>query len=216
MNNDTKKRTMKTPAAFVGRRVNPDKWNIPAGYGLCRMTQKLHHEDDLLVTFAHWKFEKQFLLDNGIYVEDAEWLSEAGYDLIMDKLEALGMTAYYVEYPALPFPGSQPEASDEDDSAALIDGEIAATVDCIRQAQQQAERIATNIYDMKNTLESLLKTRGSNWTDDDGYARLAAPGVRVNYRREELDALILQDPVKYAWLKQYRHESTVAGRVVVK
>jgi hypothetical protein len=112
-----------------------------------------------------------------------------------------------------------PEADTDDEYQAqheALENEIAATVRDIRQQQEAAERAAIAIYELKNRLEALLKERGSNWQDEDGYARLAAPGVRVNYSREALDSLILNDPLQYGWLKQYRKESELAARVVVK
>lgn len=98
------RRTMHNPAAFIGKRIDPLRWEIPAGYHLCRKTGKLHHEDDLLVTFDHTRFERSFLREHGILVEDAEWLSEEGYDEIMDVLERLGLRDYYInggEFPGI-------------------------------------------------------------------------------------------------------------------
>lgn len=96
------------------------------------------------------------------------------------------------------------------------DEEIAALVGCIRQQQQRAEDAAAAISAFKDRLEALLAARGENWSDEDGYARLVAPSVRVAYPREELDKLILADPAQYGWLQQYRKESNCAGRVMVK
>jgi hypothetical protein len=97
-----------------------------------------------------------------------------------------------------------------------LDEEIAGIVSRIRDYQQTAEDLAEKIYTLKDRLEMLLKQRGSNWSDDDGYARLASPGVRINYNTTALDSLILNDPLRYGWLKDYRKESTVAGRILVK
>ena len=93
----TMKHYMSNPAAFVGRRVDPNAWHIPDGYALCRKTWKLQREKDLLRTFAHHLFPREFLLQHGIYIEDADWLSNEGYDEIMDVLCRLGLYDAYVE-----------------------------------------------------------------------------------------------------------------------
>jgi len=109
--------------------------------------------------------------------------------------------------------GGNPEA---DLDAPDSDDEIAAIVGRIRDYQAQAEDIAEKVYALKDRLELLLKKRGTNWSDDDGYARLTAPGVRANYNLSALDALIINDPLRYGWLKDYRKESALAARVMVK
>lgn len=91
----TAKRTIRNPEAFIGKRIDTTKWELPYGYDVCRMTGKFMAEDDLCVTFNHYAFEKSFLVANSIYIEDAEWLSEEGYDLIMAKLEQLGFYDAY-------------------------------------------------------------------------------------------------------------------------
>jgi hypothetical protein len=97
-----------------------------------------------------------------------------------------------------------------------LDEEIAGLVNRIRNYQQTAEDAAEKIYALKDRLELLLKERGANWADEEGYARLTAPGVRTNYNTSALDALIINDPLRYGWLKDYRKESAIAGRVMVK
>lgn len=89
------RRTMHNPAAFVGKHVDSTKWIIPAGYERCAMTGKLHAEADLERTFFHYAFPKAFLVANGIYVEDAAWLSDEGYDLIEATLDRLGLLEAY-------------------------------------------------------------------------------------------------------------------------
>lgn len=92
-----KKRTMRNPQAFIGKRVDSTKWNIPEGYSPCAMTGKLHPESDLTITFNHWAFDREFRIQNGINVYDAEWLSEEGYDLLMIRLQELGLEEAYHE-----------------------------------------------------------------------------------------------------------------------
>ena len=91
----TVKRTMRNPEAFVGKMIDSTKWNIPEGYERCELTGKLYREDDMTVSFPHYFFDKAFLREHRIYVEDAAWLSDEGYDIIMATLEKLGMMDFY-------------------------------------------------------------------------------------------------------------------------
>lgn len=112
-------------------------------------------------------------------------------------------------------PAADLDAEDTPETDALED-EIACTVHRIRQHQEAVERASASISELKDRLEALLKVRGSNWSDDDGYARLYGESKRVNYSAKVLDDLIAADPLKFGWLSSYRKESTLAGRVVVK
>jgi hypothetical protein len=91
------KRQMHNIAAFVGKRIDANRWAIPEGYRLCAKTWKLHPESRLERSFAHWVFPREFLLQHGIYVEDADWLSDEGHDEIMSVLECLGLRDAYNE-----------------------------------------------------------------------------------------------------------------------
>lgn len=86
------KRTMHNPEYFEGKRISVGKWNLPDGWDVCAYTGRLHRWDDLMVTFPHTRFDRQWLLDHNLYVEDAEWLSVEGWDQMVAKLEALGNT----------------------------------------------------------------------------------------------------------------------------
>lgn len=94
---ETQKRTIRNVAAFVGKVVDSTKWNIPNGYFKCEMTGKLFAEADLEHTFNHHFFNREFLVSNHIYCETAAWLSAEGYDIIMAKLEDLGVLEAYRE-----------------------------------------------------------------------------------------------------------------------
>lgn len=83
--------------ALTGKRIDPNKWKLPEGFKTCAMTGKLHPECALECSFSHWAFERSFLIEHGICIEDADWLSEEGYDLIMAKLESLGLLSQYRE-----------------------------------------------------------------------------------------------------------------------
>lgn len=89
------KRTIRNPQKFIGKKLNPGKWNLPESYVLCAKTGKLCKEADAIITFSHWMFNRKFLTANNIYVEDAQWLSEEGYDEIVAVLERTGK---YDEY----------------------------------------------------------------------------------------------------------------------
>lgn len=99
----TIKRTMHNPTAFLGKRIDETKWIITdARYQVCRMTYKLFDTAAGDPSFGHYHFEKQFLLDNGIYVEDAEYLSLEGFAQIQQALEDLGLWDQYIEEDAWP------------------------------------------------------------------------------------------------------------------
>lgn len=91
------KRTMTNPSKWIGKKVNPNKWQIPEGYQLCAKTGKMYAETSLWITFAHWFFDRSWLIEKGIMVEDAAWLSEEGYDEIMDVLKREGQWERYIE-----------------------------------------------------------------------------------------------------------------------
>ena len=91
------KRYIRTPEYFEGKRMNPNKWIIPQGWNLCEQSDRLYREEDLLLTFFDWVFPCQWLRDRNIYVEDASWLSQAGYDEIVDILVSEEKFDYYIE-----------------------------------------------------------------------------------------------------------------------
>jgi hypothetical protein len=61
-----------------------------------------------------------------------------------------------------------------------------------------------------------LEERGDNWSDEEGYARIISEGERIYYDTNALDKLIIEEPLRYGWLKDYRVTSTVQSRVQVK
>lgn len=99
---------------------------------------------------------------------------------------------------------------------AYIDQQIAERVEEVRDAQVQMGTLAERVERLKAELLALLEQKGSNWSDDTGYARLVAEGVRRTYDTKALDELIISDPLHYGWLTDYRKESTVRGGVQVK
>ncbi len=92
------KRTIKTPAAYQGKRLDPNKWTMPSGWGLCRMTGKFLPFEQLENTFPHHAFDKSVLVENGIYIEDADLLSDEGFDQIMAVLEKIGLISVYWQH----------------------------------------------------------------------------------------------------------------------
>ncbi|HOA23361.1 MAG TPA: hypothetical protein PK801_13195 [Aggregatilineales bacterium] len=101
-----------------------------------------------------------------------------------------------------------------------VDEEIAEMVALIREARERLSEVEEEVDPVvaraKQRLEMLLEYRGESWSDGTGYARLASEGTRVVYDAEALDNLIIEDPAKYGWLKQYRKEISVTGGVRVK
>lgn len=111
------KLTMHNPHQFVGKRIDPNRWEIPPNYARCAMTGKLHPIDALVITFRHHIFQWDWLVAHGIAIEDAAWLSNEGYDQIMDVLKREGRYEEYIESAfgmvqparAIPEPALDPE-----------------------------------------------------------------------------------------------------------
>ena len=97
-----------------------------------------------------------------------------------------------------------------------IDHKIEELVDLVRANQQRIATLEARITIAKDELRQLIEQRGENWSDDEGYARVSSEGVRKFYDTQALDELIITDPLRYGWLKDYRRETTVRARVLVK
>ena len=97
-----------------------------------------------------------------------------------------------------------------------LDERIAQLVAQVRAAQEEIGGLNAQIEQAKDALRTLLQTRGENWSDDAGYARLVAEGVRTSYDTKALDELIIKDPLHYGWLTDHRNESSVRSTVQVK
>lgn len=98
----------------------------------------------------------------------------------------------------------------------VIDAEIHALVQQVREHQNAIEDEEQAIQRIKARLVELLEARGANWSDDYGYARLAQEGRRIHYDTQALDELIITDPLRYGWLRDYRRETTVPSRVLIR
>lgn len=99
---------------------------------------------------------------------------------------------------------------------ATLDQQIAALVDIVRANQYRMDRLEARSRRAKAELHKLLQRRGENWSDDEGYARLVDDGERTSYDTRALDELLMDDPLRYGWLKDYRRKSKVSGGVRVK
>ncbi len=101
-----------------------------------------------------------------------------------------------------------------------IDEEVGELVSMIREAQERIGEVEAEVKPVidaaKERLKMLLAYRGESWSDDEGYARIVTDSVRCSYDAKGLDKLILEDPEKYGWLREYRHEYPVRGGVTVK
>lgn len=93
---------------------------------------------------------------------------------------------------------------------------IEETVELIRGHKSKIEELQQTIHELKDELRPLLELYGENWSDDDGYARLIAEGERHYYDSRMLDKLVLEEPLQYGWLTEYRVSSTTPGQVQVK
>lgn len=92
-NNSPAKKHM-TPGQIkhlTGKRVDLNKWHLPEGYWTCELTGKLYPEAQLECSFPHYLFDRDMLVANRIYVEDAAWLSNEGYEIILTKLKNIGV-----------------------------------------------------------------------------------------------------------------------------
>lgn len=97
-----------------------------------------------------------------------------------------------------------------------LDMRIEDIVEEIRAYREQVEQLEICITELKAELGHLLEQRGENWSDDKGYARLVSEGERISYNTSALDQLLISDPLRYGWLKDYRVKSPVRGAVQVK
>ena len=99
---------------------------------------------------------------------------------------------------------------------ASVDQEISELVESVRDIQTTMAGMEEKIKAAKDRLRMLLTQKGENWSDGSGYARLMSDSVRTSYDTKSLDQLIITDPLRHGWLKEYRKEFTVRGGVQVK
>lgn len=97
-----------------------------------------------------------------------------------------------------------------------LDERIAEQVDIIRAHQERIAHLDSRMQAARTRLYELLSERGESWSDDEGYARLVEEGERTSYDVHALDELIINDPLRYGWLKDYRKTTTTRGGVRVK
>ncbi len=102
------------------------------------------------------------------------------------------------------------------DAGNDLDQQIAERVDLVRGIQERIVTLQEKIEAAKVELRDLLEQKGSNWSDSEGYARITSEGVRTSYETKLLDLLIIKDPLRYGWLKDYRKESPIRSGIQVK
>jgi hypothetical protein len=100
--------------------------------------------------------------------------------------------------------------------AQFIDQQIADRVQIVRDAQEQIALLDEQIRLMKDELRELLEQKGEGWSDSAGYARLVSEGTRTAYDTKALDELIINEPLRYGWLADFRKESSIRGGVQIK
>lgn len=97
-----------------------------------------------------------------------------------------------------------------------LDQRIAERVDVVRSIQERIAALQEKVLLVKEELRDLLDQKGESWSDDEGYARIVADSFRRTYDAKALDELIITDPLRHGWLKDYRRETPVKGGVQVK
>jgi hypothetical protein len=101
-------------------------------------------------------------------------------------------------------------------SGDSLDDAIAELVDVARALQERIASLEQKSGEIKAQLRELIMQRGSNWADAEGYVRLTSEGTRTSYDTKALDELIINDPLRYGWLKDYRKQSVVRGSVQIR
>ena len=97
-----------------------------------------------------------------------------------------------------------------------LDNEILALVQHVREDQNLIAEKQNAIYEIKAQLAKLLEIRGTNWSDDFGYARLVNEDPNIVYNARALDELIHSDPVRFGWLREHRSEIVIPQRVLIR
>lgn len=115
---------------------------------------------------------------------------------------------------AAPFTADATEMSPE--VLELLDQRIAELVDTVRGNNRRIEALNARTEEAKEELRALLEQRGSNWADEEGYARLVTDAVRRWYDTQALDRLVMSDPLRHGWLVDYRRETPIRGGVKVR
>ncbi len=100
--------------------------------------------------------------------------------------------------------------------AEFIDQQIADRVEIVRDAQRQIDVLHGQIELLKKELHELIMQKGEGWSDSAGYARVVAEAVEADYDTKALDELILNEPVRYGWLGDFRKREHVRPAVNVK
>jgi len=94
MNTTTSKRTIRHPEKWIGKRLDLSKWQLPTDYTTCRWTGEVMHVD-AGVSWPDYLFDWGWLTQVGLNVEGAEYLSERGYDQMVERLNRLGVDLYH-------------------------------------------------------------------------------------------------------------------------
>lgn len=81
----------KMAISLVGKRVSADCWIIHDDYDICEITGRLHHINDLLISFPHCRFTNEELKHIKTWCEDAAYLSEGGYAQCYDAVVDAGL-----------------------------------------------------------------------------------------------------------------------------
>jgi hypothetical protein len=95
--------------------------------------------------------------------------------------------------------------------------EVMSVLRSIKEARNEIEaEIGKDWEKGREKLRNLLEQKGSEWTDGEGYARIAAGYTTIEYDTAALDALIKADPERYGPLQAFRKEKQVKGSLQIK
>lgn len=100
--------------------------------------------------------------------------------------------------------GDRPEDNDQ---------EVRALVRQVRELNSQMEALRQEMKQAQRKLIPLLGRRGDRWSDQRGSVQIVREGVRRVYDADALDRLILSDPLRYSWLRDFRREFATAAHI---
>jgi hypothetical protein len=93
---------------------------------------------------------------------------------------------------------------------------IKQLVDEIRSYRNEIDQLSNLVDTARENLEELLLDRGTPWKDEDGYAMLVGESERTSYDTKALDELLINDPLRYGWLHDYRRKTAIRPSIKIK
>jgi hypothetical protein len=93
---------------------------------------------------------------------------------------------------------------------------IKQLVEEIRSYRNEIDQLSNLVDTARENLEELLLDRGTPWKDEDGYAMLVGESERTSYDTKALDELLINDPLRYGWLTDYRRKTNIRPSIKIK